>query len=90
MRVSECRGEVEEYHTGSQELGAVKLGGFSRAAARAHYTLRCTASPHGPLRVAYLLFRSPWASCSHLVLSHSSQFASISFVHLPPRLCLVL
>src|SRR5216684_5708426 len=60
-------------------------GGFSRAAARAHSTLRCTASPHGPLRVAYLLFGSPWASCSHLVLSNSSQFASFFFVHLPLR-----
>src|SRR5258707_1127023 len=60
---------------------------FSRTAARAHSTLRCTAaSPHGPLRMAYLLFGSPWASCSHLVLSHSSQFASFFFVHLPLRL----
>src|SRR5712692_10520412 len=65
-------------------------GGFPRAAARAHSTLRCTASPHGPLRVAYPNFGSPWASCSHLVLSHSSQFASILFVHLPPRFRLIL
>jgi len=63
------------------------MADFSRTAARAHSTLRCTAaSPHGPLRMAYLLFGSPWASCSHLVLSHSSQFASFFFVHLPLRL----
>src|SRR5258707_7167500 len=30
-------------------------------------------------------FGSPWASCSHLVLSNSSQFASFFFVHLPLR-----
>src|SRR5258708_22549120 len=66
-------------------MRCVKSGGFSRGAARAHSTLRCTASPHEPLRVAYLLFGSPWASCSHLVLSNSSQFASFFFVHLPLR-----
>src|SRR5258708_374560 len=45
------------------------LADFSRATARAHSTLRCIASPHGPLRVAYSIFRLPRASCSHLVLS---------------------
>ncbi len=69
-------------------LAVVVSGRFSRAAARAHSTLRCTALPHGPLRMAYLLFGSLWASCSHLVLSHSPQFASFFFVHLPLRFCL--
>ena len=66
--------------TGKQRT---ELADFSRAAARAHSTLRCTASPHGPLRVAYSNFGSPWASCSHLVFAYSSQFASFFFVHLP-------
>jgi hypothetical protein len=65
-------------------------GGFSRGAARAHSTLRCTVSPHGPLRVAYPIFGSPWASCPHLVLTRSPQFASIFFVPIPPRFPLIL
>ena len=51
-----------------------------------------TARSGAPLRLmghfawpTYLLFGSPWASCSHLVLSNSSQFASFFFVHLPLR-----
>jgi hypothetical protein len=63
---------------------------FSRAAARAHSTLRCTVSPHGPLRVAYPIFGSPWASCPHLVLTRLSQFASFFFVPIPPRFRLIL
>jgi hypothetical protein len=65
-------------------------GGFFRAAARAHSTLRCTVSPHGPLRVAYPIFGSPWASCPHLVLTRSPQFSSILFVPIPPRFRLIL
>jgi hypothetical protein len=39
----------------------------------------------GPLRVAYPTFGSPWASCPHLVLTRSPQFALILFVPVPPR-----
>jgi hypothetical protein len=55
-----------------------------------HSTLRCTVSPHGPLRVAYPILGSPWASCPHLVLTRSPQFASILFVPIPPRFRLIL
>ncbi len=39
-------------------------GGFSRAAARAHSTLRCTASPHGPPRVALLKILDSRGPCA--------------------------
>ena len=76
-------------HQTSKEL-TKSMADFSRAAACAHSMLRCTALPHGPLRMAYLLFGSPWASCSHLMFSHSSQSALIPFVHLPPRFHLII
>ncbi len=73
-----------------QLAAMLAVADFSCAAAHAHSMLWCTASPHGPLCMAYLLFGSPWASCSHLVFSHSSQFALIPFVHLPPCFHLIV
>src|SRR5260370_17698593 len=49
-------------------------GGFSRATARAHSTLRCTASPHGPPRVALLNFWTPADLVLAPCASYSLQF----------------
>ncbi len=53
---------------------ALRHGGFSRAAACAHSTLRCTASPHGPLRVAYPTF---WIPVGLVLTSRALPFVSV-------------
>src|SRR5258708_3244157 len=53
---------------------ALRHGGFSRAAACADSTLRCTAPPHGPLRVAYPTF---WIPVGLVLTSHALPFVSV-------------
>jgi hypothetical protein len=71
-------------------LQIIELVDLSHAATCAHSTLWCTISPHGPPHMAYPVFGSPWALCPHLVLTCLSQFASFSFVPIPPCFHLIL